>query len=180
MYTGRSFEATEAPSGAEVLMRQARAEREFSSQNRSDNRFSQTDASVDPIQSEQAMDLFFQIQAAWMNRDLNSIQSVLDYDAREYLEREITQLKSQGIINRLENIAVRSTDVVETWQEGNRSYSTIRFLANLLDYTIDEKTQQVVHGNKTQPVKFEEFWTFSKNVFDSQWKLSAIQQSEMN
>ena len=40
-----------------------------------------------------------------------------------------------------------------------------------------EKTSiQVISGSKTEPVKFEEYWTFSKNPSQSQWKLSAIQQ----
>lgn len=173
-------------SGAEELMRQAKAERTYSNQNDSsgmDNvrdirNASRSEIQVEPIPTDTAMDLFFQIQAAWMNRDLNSVHTVLDYDARDYLEHELSRLKTRGLINRLENIAIRNTEVLESWQEGNRNYATVRFLANLLDYTVDDRTQQVVEGSKTQPVKFEEFWTFSKNVFDSQWKLSAIQQPE--
>jgi predicted lipid-binding transport protein (Tim44 family) len=178
MSTGKTFESESGPSGAEELMRKARAEREYTPQNRFESAPPPAEDHAEPMSSETAMDLFFQVQAGWMNRDLNSIYSILDYEARDYLDHEIARLKSRGVINRLENIAIRSTDVVESWRDGNRNYSTIRFSANLLDYTLDEKTQQVIEGSKTQPVKFEEYWTFSKNVFDSQWKLSAIQQPE--
>jgi predicted lipid-binding transport protein (Tim44 family) len=47
--------------------------------------------------------------------------------------------------------------------------------ANLLDYTTDE-SGVVVSGNKTDPVKFEEYWTFTRPVGPNPWKLSAIQQ----
>jgi hypothetical protein len=36
--------------------------------------------------------------------------------------------------NKLDNIAVRTTDITEAWREQGRDYITVRFLANLLDY----------------------------------------------
>jgi len=81
-------------------------------------------------------------------------------------------------MNRLENIAVRSVDLVETWQESGRDYITVRFYANLLDYAVDETTGQIVSGSKTEPVKFEEYWTFTRPVGNNSWRLSAINQTE--
>jgi predicted lipid-binding transport protein (Tim44 family) len=92
------------------------------------------------------------------------------------LQGDAEKLKSEKKINRLENIAVRSVDLVEVWQESGRDYITVRFYANLLDYTVDETTGQVVSGNKTEPVKFEEYWTFSRPVGNNPWQLSAINQ----
>lgn len=74
------------------------------------------------------------------------------------------------------NIAVRATDLVEAWQESGQDFITVRFYANLLDYTTDE-TGTLIDGNRTEPVKFEEFWTFSRPVGTGAWKLSAISQS---
>ena len=51
------------------------------------------------------------------------------------------------------------------------------FLASLVDYTTDESGTQVLDGSRTEPVKFEEYWTFSRPVGPDSWKLSAIQQS---
>jgi predicted lipid-binding transport protein (Tim44 family) len=34
----------------------------------------------------------------------------------------------------------------------------------------------VVSGSKTEPVKFEEFWTFTRPVGSSSWKLVGIDQ----
>jgi predicted lipid-binding transport protein (Tim44 family) len=65
----------------------------------------------------------------------------------------------------------------ETWQEEGRDFVTVRFLANLLDYTTDESGTQLVDGNRTEPVKFEEFWTFTRPVGPGAWRLSAIQQA---
>lgn len=66
--------------------------------------------------------------------------------------------------------------MTEAWQEGGQDFLTVRFLASLLDYAVDEVTGQVVEGSRTEPVKFEEYWTFVRAVGPNPWRLSAIQQ----
>ena len=79
-------------------------------------------------------------------------------------------------INRLENIAVRQAALTEGWQEKGQDFVTVYFLASLVDYTTDESGAQVLDGSRTEPVKFEEYWTFARPVGPNPWKLSAIQQ----
>jgi len=52
----------------------------------------------------------------------------------------------------------------------------VLFTANLLDYTVDDKSGQVVAGDRSVPVKFEEFWTFCRLSGRPQWALAAINQ----
>ncbi len=186
LFTRKSEVAPSSHDGAAALMRKARSDswNDSNTYGTSNSMHSSSNVtSIDshlldstPINSELAMDLFFKIQGAWANRDLSSVRHLLDMDARDYLDRELVRLKSNRQINRLENIAVRSTEVMETWRESNQEFSTVRILASLLDYTVDENSQQVLEGSKTDPVKFEEFWTFSRDIGSSSWKLSAIQQ----
>lgn len=67
--------------------------------------------------------------------------------------------------------------MTEAWQEGGRDFVTVGFLAHVLDYTVDETGTQVVEGSRTEPVRFEEYWTFARPVGPNFWKLSAIQQA---
>jgi predicted lipid-binding transport protein (Tim44 family) len=94
------------------------------------------------------------------------------------IQGDAEKLKAEKKVNRLENIAVRSVDISEVWQEAGQDFITVRFYANLLDYVEDESTGQVLSGSKTEPVKFEEYWTFTRPVGNQPWKLSAIQQVE--
>ncbi|MBI4590612.1 MAG: Tim44 domain-containing protein [Candidatus Rokubacteria bacterium] len=126
--------------------------------------------------AETAAELFFKVQAGWMSRDLGAARDLLTPELYAELQKECDRLRAERRVNRLENIAVRSTEVTEAWQEGGRDYVTVSFLANLLDYTVDEVTGQVVQGSRTEPVKFEEYWTFARPVGPNRWKLSAIQQ----
>jgi len=138
---------------------------------------------MDPLFGEdkfkdQAMDFFFKIQGAWANNDVSGIRNLLTEEMFRTMKDDIEKLKLEKKINKLENIAVRSVDRVEAWQESGRDYITVRFYANLLDYTIDQATGQVVSGSKTEPVKFEEYWTFTRPVGNHPWQLSAINQVE--
>ena len=63
------------------------------------------------------------------------------------------------------------------WQEAGQDVITTSMYANLLDYTTDDTSEAVVVGSKTEPVKFEEFWTFTRTVGNNPWKLSAISQA---
>jgi predicted lipid-binding transport protein (Tim44 family) len=124
------------------------------------------------------MDAFFKLQGAWGTRDLSSIRSLVTDEVYRRIQDDADRLKADKKINKLDNIAVRSTDIVEAWQESGRDYITLRFYANLVDYTVDETTGQVVSGSKTDPVKFEEYWTFTRPVGNNAWQLSAINQAE--
>jgi predicted lipid-binding transport protein (Tim44 family) len=139
----------------------------------------QMDSSFDEKKFQDiCMDHFFKIQGAWASNDVSGVRNLLTDEMFKVIGGDIEQLKLEKKINRLENIAVRSVDVVEAWQESGRDYITVRFYANLLDYTINETTGQVVSGSKTEPVKFEEYWTFTRPVGSNPWQLSAINQAE--
>jgi predicted lipid-binding transport protein (Tim44 family) len=126
---------------------------------------------------ETCTDLFFKVQAAWANRDLGPVRAVLTPQMYAQLDADVMQLKNERKINHLENIAVRSVELTEAWQEQGQDYVTVRFLANLLDYTVDETTAQVVDGSRTDPVKFEEYWTVTRPVGPNPWQLTAINQA---
>jgi predicted lipid-binding transport protein (Tim44 family) len=125
---------------------------------------------------ETSSDIFFKIQAGWANRDLEPVKGLLTSEVFSTLKTDVDELRREKKVNRLENIALRSVDPVEVWQESGSDYITVRFLANILDYTVDESTGQVISGSKVDPVKFEEYWTFTRPVGNHPWKLSAIQQ----
>jgi predicted lipid-binding transport protein (Tim44 family) len=127
---------------------------------------------------ETAMDMFFKIQGAWMNRNVSSVQGLLTDEMKGIVQKDIDALLRDKKVNHLENIAVRKVDIVETWQESGQDFLTVLFTANLLDYTTDDSTGEVLEGSKTDPVRFEEFWTFTRPVGNNPWRLSAINQQK--
>lgn len=138
----------------------------------------QMDAAFDPVRfSDTASDIFFKIQGAWMARDMTPVRDLLTPEMYDVMQKDCDRLRAERRLDRMENIAVRSVDVTEAWQENGRDYVTVRFLASMLDYTLDERTDQVIQGSRSEPVKFEEYWTFVRPVGPNPWRLSAIQQA---
>jgi predicted lipid-binding transport protein (Tim44 family) len=139
--------------------------------------------SMDPLFGEdkfkdQAMDIFFKIQGAWSDRDMSTVKHLLTGEMFSILQEDADKMRKEGQINKLENIAVREVNLTEAWQEAGQDYLTVRVYATLLDYTVDEKTGEIISGSKTEPVKFEEYWTFTRPLGNNPWQLSAISQAE--
>ena len=138
----------------------------------------QMDPGFDPRAfSETASDVFFKVQGAWTARSMAGVLSLLMPEMSGTLQRDCDRLKAEHKVNRLENIAVRGAEVTEAWQETGQDFVTVHFLASLLDYTTDESGAQVLEGSPSEPVKFEEYWTFTRPVGSAAFRLSAIQQA---
>ncbi len=137
----------------------------------------QFDRDFDPAHfTEVASDVFFQVQAGWMRRDLASYRHLLgEQMAREY-EEHFTEMRSKGHINKLESIAVRGVEIVQAGSDGREDFVSVLFTANLLDYTVDDKSGQLVSGSMTDPVKFKEEWTWARPTGTQNWKLEGIKE----
>ena len=137
----------------------------------------QSEPDFDPEKfKEIAQDVFFKVQAAWMRRDTVSVQGLIGQQLKSEYDVKFAELKQKGLINRLENIAVRHIEIVDAGQEGQEVYIKVLFTANLLDYMVEEASGNVVKGDPSQPVKFEEYWTFARPVASTLWKLEGIQE----
>jgi predicted lipid-binding transport protein (Tim44 family) len=135
------------------------------------------DRSFDPNRFlKSAQDLFFKVQGAWNRQDMTALSSLCGRELMQTWQEETANLRARGRKNRMENIALSSSEISEAWTEMGEDFITVRLRANLLDYTVDEKSGAVVDGSSSEPVEFEEFWTFSRSVGPNAWKLTAVQQ----
>ncbi len=123
-------------------------------------------------------DIFFKIQGAWTRRDLSGVRRLLTQEMLGIFGRDLEELIAKKQMNKLENIAVREVEIVEAGQEKGEDFISVRIYANLLDYVVDEKSGQVVSGSSSDPVKFVEYWTFTRNVGEKNWVLAGIAQDE--
>lgn len=137
----------------------------------------ETDRAFDPgYFKEVASDVFFQVQAGWMRRDIDSYRHLLGEQlAREY-EGHFAEMRSKGHINKLESIAVRNLEIVQAGSDGREDFVTVLFSANLLDYTVDDQSGELIDGSMTTPIKFNEEWSWARPVGTQDWKLEGIKE----
>ncbi|GAB6192978.1 Tim44 domain-containing protein [Desulfocastanea catecholica] len=137
----------------------------------------ENDSSFDPAYfKEVASDVFFQVQAGWMRRDLDSYKHLLGEQLAGEYAGHFAEMRSKGHINKLESIAVRNLEIVQAGSDGQEDFVTVLFSANLLDYTVDDKTGELVDGSMTTPIKFNEEWTWARPVGTEAWKLEGIKE----
>ena len=125
---------------------------------------------------EVASDVFFQIQAGWMRRDLDSYRHLLGSELAAQYAEHFAEMHRLGQINKLESIAIRNVEIVAAGSDGHEDFVTVQFTANLLDYTVDDQSGEVLDGSVSTPVKFEEQWTWARPVGTEEWKLEGIKE----
>jgi len=134
-----------------------------------------TDPGFDPAYfKEIASDVFFQVQAGWMRRDLDSYRHLLGEQLAEEYAGHFARMREQGVINKLESIAIRNVEICAAGSTDTEDFVTVLFTANLLDYTVKDTTGELVEGSMTTPVKFAEEWTWARRVETQDWKLEGI------
>lgn len=124
---------------------------------------------------EVASDVFFKVQAGWMRRDISSLGHLIGDTLVDEYEKHFEEMKGKGEINKLESIAVRGAEIVDAGSDGQEDFVTVLFTANLLDYTVNDKTDELLSGSMTDPVKFAERWTWSRPAGTQGWKLEGIE-----
>jgi len=127
---------------------------------------------------EVASDVFFQVQAGWMRRDLDSYRHLLGRQLAEEYAQHFDEMRRQGHINKLESIAIRRVEIVNGGSDGGEDFVTVLFTANLLDYTVDESSGELVSGSMTEPVKFAEEWTWARPSKTDNWLLEGLKVVE--
>ena len=93
--------------------------------------------------------------------------------AKEYATH-FAEMREAGHINKLESIAIRKVEVVNGGSDGVEDFVTVLFTANLLDYTVNDRTEDIVDGSATSPVKFAEEWTWARATDTDDWLLEGI------
>ncbi len=125
---------------------------------------------------EVASDVFFKVQAGWMRRDIASYRHLLGEQLASEYEEQFAEMKAKGEINKLENISIRGVEIVDAGSENGEDFVTVRFTANLLDYTVDDRNDALLSGSMTEPIKFVEEWTWARPLGTEDWKLEGIKE----
>lgn len=93
-------------------------------------------------------DLFVKLQEAWAARDWNAIRY---FESNELFEQHQKQLQGyidNHQINKMERICVKSAKLLEFEQTGDIDILTVILNSKMIDYIIDDRTQEIIKGDK--------------------------------
>jgi predicted lipid-binding transport protein (Tim44 family) len=136
------------------------------------------DPGFDPAALEEwARTFFANVQSAVAMRDVGIIRDRLTPEMYNVLQNQCQELKAARRTNYVEKVQLDRSEAGEAWQEGGHDFVTVLFSGTMLDYTVDDRTGEVVEGTKTEPQTVDEYWTFTRPVGPNKWKLCAIQSA---
>jgi predicted lipid-binding transport protein (Tim44 family) len=115
-----------------------------------------------------------EIQAAWSNEDVGSLQRLATPEMVSYFTQDISANQRRGVVNKTTNVKLLQGDLSEAWREGAIDYATVAMRFSLVDRTVDRVNGHLVEGSD-QPEQVTEVWTFRRDPGTS-WVVSAIQQ----
>lgn len=135
----------------------------------------QTDPGFDPTKFAGYTAMVFRdVHSAWMARDIRSLRDRLTPQIYGELQAHCDRLRKAARSNRVDHVEIRA-EITEAWQEHGQDYVTAYITGSMVEYTVDEVTDGLVHGSRAIPKEVEEFWTFTRPAGLNFWMLSAIQ-----
>ncbi len=120
-----------------------------------------------------ATSTFKLVQDAWTKNDLSVVRNLLTDRMYDYLDKQLQELRAQGLKNIVEIVYFQNTDIVDVEGEDQNKVVIVQIDVMLRDYTID-RNNNIVEGSKDTPVDVKEYWAFVGKALE--WKLDDIRQ----
>jgi predicted lipid-binding transport protein (Tim44 family) len=98
---------------------------------------------------------------AWTAKNLNPIRHLLSdrlYEAQGFW---INLYQTQGFTNKLDDLVIKSVDLVKIETDKYYQAITVRLFASCFDYTVDSNNK-VIGGSNKHRRAYSEYWTFAR------------------
>ncbi|HWE74546.1 MAG TPA: TIM44-like domain-containing protein [Stellaceae bacterium] len=120
------------------------------------------------------------VQKAWSDGDLGALRQYTTPEMLSYFAEQLAENESQGVANKVADVALIKGEVREAWDEGRMHYATALMQWRARDYTVRSggnarEGEIIVGGDPQNSVDASEMWTFARSP-GGRWLLSAIQQ----
>ncbi len=96
-----------------------------------------------------AKQVFIDIQMAWCNRDMSPVRPVLHQNLFNTTQRQVEEKKKQGVVYHYESIAINTAYLTSFVRDKDFEYLTVYLNSRMIDYQVDEKTGNIIRGDRT-------------------------------
>jgi predicted lipid-binding transport protein (Tim44 family) len=112
--------------------------------------------------------MFLAIQKAWEARNMEPARRFLAEQQFQVLADGVGEYVRNGQINKLDSIHIDRVEPVSVTREGDSDYVKVMITASVIDYTVDERTGELVNpgvlGDGKTVKTFDEYWTLTRKV----------------
>ncbi|MCH5323611.1 MAG: Tim44 domain-containing protein [Eubacterium sp.] len=93
-------------------------------------------------------EVYIDIQTAWCKRDLTPVRPVLHENLYNTTARQVQSKIDQGVIYHYESIAINTAYLTSYARDAQFEFLTCYLNARMIDYQTDEKTGNILRGDK--------------------------------
>lgn len=109
-------------------------------------------------------EVYIDIQTAWCKRDLTPVRPVLHTNLYNTTNKQVQSKIDQGVIYHYESIAINTAYLTSYVRDNEYEYLTAYLNARYIDYQTDEKTGNIVRGDKNTRWDFRYKMKFMRTV----------------
>lgn len=94
-------------------------------------------------------EVFVKMQEAWSKRDWSVIRCFESNNLFEQHQKQLEGYIENHQINKMERICVKSAQLSKFEQSGDKDILTVILNSKMIDYIIDDRTQEIIKGDRT-------------------------------
>lgn len=109
-------------------------------------------------------EVYIDIQNAWCKRDLTPVRPVMHTNLYNTTEKQVQSKIDQGVTYHYESIAINTAYLTSYVRDNEYEYLTVYLNARYIDYQTDDKTGNIVRGDKNTRWDFRYKMKFMRSV----------------
>ena len=116
-----------------------------------------TDPSFDAnAMQEKISNLYVQMQNCWTDKNIESLRPYFTDAFFTQMERQLNGLKSRGLTNHVDRIAVLGVNLRGFYNQGGDEHLIVELRTRIVDYTVQDSDKKLVSGDRNR----EKFMTY--------------------
>ena len=116
-----------------------------------------TDPSFDAnAMQEKISNLYVQMQNCWTDKNIESLRPYFTDAFFTQMERQLNGLKSRGLTNYVDRIAVLGVNLRGFYKQGGDEHLIVELRTRIVDYTVQDSDKKLVSGDRNR----EKFMTY--------------------
>lgn len=108
--------------------------------------------------------MYVKFQNAWQSKNIEELRPYLTDEFYARMDRQLDAYRRNHQTNMVERIAVLGTDIKGWKREKENDVIVVRLKTRIVDYVVDDKTQQVIRGSRTAEKFMEYEWSLSRKA----------------
>lgn len=93
--------------------------------------------------------VYIDIENAWCKRDLTPVRPVMHENLYNTTAKQVQSKIDQGVVYHYESIAIDTAYLTSYERDSQFEYVTAYLTSRMIDYQVDEKTGNIIRGDKT-------------------------------